>query len=58
MQFSEAWLRTMSDPRIDTGELCRRLTMAGLEVEEARPAAPPLERVVVAEVKSYLQSLD
>ncbi len=50
MQFSEAWLRTMADPPIDSAALCHRLTMAGLEVEEARPAAAPLEGVVVAEV--------
>jgi phenylalanyl-tRNA synthetase beta chain len=40
MKFSEHWLRTLVDPQLDTAALCERLTMAGLEVEEATPAAP------------------
>jgi phenylalanyl-tRNA synthetase beta chain len=51
MKFSEAWLRTMCDPPIGSPELCERLTMAGLEVEEAVPAAPPFDRVVVARIE-------
>ena len=51
MQFSELWLRTMCNPPVDSAELCERLTMAGLEVEEAKPAAPPFTGVVVAEDK-------
>ncbi len=50
MQFPESWLREFSDPPISTAELAERLTMAGLEVESLRPAAPPFHGVVVAEV--------
>jgi phenylalanyl-tRNA synthetase beta chain len=50
MRFSERWLRTFVDPAIDTAELCERLTMAGLEVEETSPAAPPFSGVVVARI--------
>lgn len=52
MQFSESWLRSFVDPDIDTASLSHLLTMAGLEVEEERPAAPPFSGVVVAEVLS------
>ena len=51
MKFSERWLRTMADPPIGTTELCEKLTMAGLEVEEAVPAAPPFSGVVVARIE-------
>ncbi|MCC7216273.1 MAG: phenylalanine--tRNA ligase subunit beta [Burkholderiales bacterium] len=50
MQFSELWLRTMCNPPVDSAELCERLTMAGLEVEEAKPAAPPFTGVVVGRI--------
>ena len=40
MQFSEQWLRTFVDPQLNSAELGHLLTMAGLEVEEAEPAAP------------------
>jgi len=52
MKFPESWLRTMCDPRIDSAELCERLTMAGLEVEEAVPAAPAFDNVVVGRIES------
>ena len=52
MQFSEHWLRTLCNPPISTAELSHRLTMAGLEVEEYQPIAPPFTGVVVAEVVS------
>ena len=51
MKFSEHWLRTMADPQIGSAELCERLTMAGLEVEEASPAAPPFSGVVVGRIE-------
>ncbi len=35
MKFSERWLRTMCNPPLSSAELCDRLTMSGLEVEEA-----------------------
>ena len=50
MKISERWLRAYVDPPISTTELSDRLTMAGLEVEAAEPAAPPFQGVVVAEI--------
>jgi len=47
MKFSEHWLRTMCNPSLTSADLCERLTMSGLEVEEAVPAAPPFSNVVV-----------
>ena len=52
MQFSEQWLRKLVNPPLASGELAHLLTMAGLEVEEMRPAAPPFSGVVVAQVLS------
>ncbi|OZI23705.1 phenylalanine--tRNA ligase subunit beta [Bordetella genomosp. 9] len=50
MQFPESWLRALVNPSIDTKELAHRLTMAGLEVEDLQPAAPPFSGVVVAHI--------
>ena len=50
MQFSENWLRTMVDPKLTSDQLAHTLTMAGLEVEEILPVAPPFTNVVVARV--------
>ncbi|MER2555688.1 MAG: phenylalanine--tRNA ligase subunit beta [Thauera sp.] len=50
MQFSEQWLRTFVDPQLDSAGLGHLLTMAGLEVEEADPAAPAFRGVVVAKI--------
>ncbi|MDD5366796.1 MAG: phenylalanine--tRNA ligase subunit beta [Gallionellaceae bacterium] len=50
MQFSEAWLRTLVNPKLDTDQLCHLMTMAGLEVEEAVSVAPTFNNVVVAEI--------
>ncbi|WP_417067652.1 phenylalanine--tRNA ligase subunit beta [Niveibacterium terrae] len=55
MQFSEHWLRTLVNPAIDSAELERLLTMAGLEVEEATPAAPAFTGVLVARILSAEQ---
>ncbi|MBI5923570.1 MAG: phenylalanine--tRNA ligase subunit beta [Betaproteobacteria bacterium] len=52
MQFSEHWLRSMVNPPLASGELSHLLTMAGLEVEEMQPAAPPFSGIVVAQVLS------
>jgi len=52
MKFSENWLRTFANPPLDTEELARALTFAGLEVEEIEPVAPAFDRVVVGEVVS------
>jgi phenylalanyl-tRNA synthetase beta chain len=50
MRFSEHWLRSFCNPALSTQELANALTMAGLEVEEVIPAAPPFEGVVIGEV--------
>ena len=50
MEISENWLREWADPAIDSDTLISQLTMAGLEVEGSRRAAPELVGVVVAEV--------
>lgn len=52
MQFSEAWLRSHVNPKLDTEQLCHLMTMAGLEVEQVVPVAPPFSHVVVAEILS------
>jgi phenylalanyl-tRNA synthetase beta chain len=52
MQFSENWLRSYVNPKWTSEKLAEELTMAGLEVEESRPAAEPFTKVVVAEVKT------
>ena len=50
MQFPESWLRSFVNPSITTDELSHRLTMAGLEVEEVDPVAPPFSQIVVGHV--------
>jgi len=50
MRFSERWLRAYADPAMSSDALAHALTMAGLEVEERTPAAPPFQGVVVAHV--------
>jgi phenylalanyl-tRNA synthetase beta chain len=52
MQFPESWLREFCDPPLSTEQLADLLTMAGMEVEELRPVAPPFSGVVVAQVTS------
>jgi phenylalanyl-tRNA synthetase beta chain len=50
MQFSESWLRSFCNSPMTTDELAHALTMAGLEVEEVTPAAPPFTQIVVGEI--------
>ena len=50
MRVSESWLREWVDPKATSEELAERLTMAGLELDEARPAAPTLDGVIVARI--------
>jgi phenylalanyl-tRNA synthetase beta chain len=52
MQFPESWLREFCNPAITSDALADVLTMAGMEVEESRPAAPPFSGVVVGQVLS------
>lgn len=58
MQFPESWLREFCNPPLSTAELADTLTMAGLEVEELRPVAPPFTRIVVGEIKEAVQHPD
>ena len=55
MQFPESWLRTFCNPPLTSQQLADTLTMAGLEVEELQPVAPPFTRVVVGEIKEAVQ---
>lgn len=50
MHFSEAWLREVVNPSIDTKKLVEQLTMAGLEVEGVEPASADFCNIVVGEV--------
>jgi phenylalanyl-tRNA synthetase beta chain len=55
MQFPESWLREFCNPPISTAALADLLTMAGLEVEELRPVAPPFTGIVVGEIVEAVQ---
>ncbi len=55
MQFPESWLRAFCNPPLSTQQLADTLTMAGLEVEELQPVAPPFDKVVVGEIKAAEQ---
>lgn len=55
MQFPESWLRDFCNPALTTEQLAETLTMAGLEVEELKPVAPPFSHVVVGEIMEALQ---
>ncbi len=55
MQFPESWLREFCNPPLSTEQLAETLTMAGLEVEELKPVAPPFTNVVVAEIRQAVQ---
>ena len=58
MQFPESWLREFCNPPLSTAELAETLTMAGLEVEELQPVAPPFTGIVVGEIKEAVQHPD
>lgn len=55
MQFPESWLREFCNPALNTEQLAETLTMAGLEVEELKPVAPPFTHIVVGEIKDAVQ---
>jgi len=55
MQFPESWLREFCNPPLTTQQLADTLTMAGLEVEELQPVAPPFTHIVVGEIKEAAQ---
>jgi phenylalanyl-tRNA synthetase beta chain len=50
MKLPLSWLREFVQVEADTAELCRRLTMAGLEVEKLDEVAPRFTDVFVARV--------
>ncbi len=50
MQFPESWLREFCNPPLSSQALADTLTMAGLEVEDMRPVAPPFSGVVVGQI--------
>ncbi len=58
MQFPESWLREFCDPALSTEALAETLTMAGLEVEELKPVAPPFSKIVVGEIREAVQHPD
>jgi len=55
MQFPESWLREFCNPPLSTQQLADTLTMAGLEVEELTPVAPPFSKIVVGEIREAVQ---
>ena len=55
MQFPESWLREFCNPNLTTQQLADTLTMAGLEVEELQPVAPPFTKIVVGEIMAAEQ---
>ncbi|MEO5659345.1 MAG: phenylalanine--tRNA ligase subunit beta [Polaromonas sp.] len=55
MQFPESWLREFCNPPLSTEQLAETLTMAGLEVEELKPVAPPFIHIVVGEILEAVQ---
>ena len=55
MQFPESWLREFCNPPVSTEQLAEILTMAGLEVEELKPVAPPFTNIVVGQITGAVQ---
>jgi phenylalanyl-tRNA synthetase beta chain len=55
MQFPESWLRAFCNPPLSSRQLADTLTMAGLEVEELEPVAPPFSGVVVGRILEAVQ---
>ena len=55
MQFPESWLREFCNPPLSTAQLAETLTMAGLEVEELKPVAPPFTHIVVGAIMEVVQ---
>lgn len=52
MKVSVNWLKTLIDIDLSIDDLAHTLTMAGLEVEDISPVAPPYSKIVIAEVKT------
>ncbi len=58
MKFSENWLREWVNPTLSSDELQHQITMAGLEVDGAEPAAGAFTDLVVAEITAIEQHPD
>jgi len=58
MKFSEQWLRSLVEPKVEREELVARLSMAGLEVDAVEPVAGEFSGVVVGEVLEVSQHPD
>lgn len=58
MKFSEQWLRSLVEPKVERDELVARLSMAGLEVDAVEPVAGEFTGVVVGEVLEVSQHPD
>jgi phenylalanyl-tRNA synthetase beta chain len=52
MQLPLSWLRQFCNPDLSDAELGEKLTMAGLELEELRAAAPAFSQVLVGEIQA------
>lgn len=50
MRFPERWLREWVDPKVDTEDLCERLTLLGLEVDSIERPESAFNGVVVGEI--------
>ncbi len=50
MKINYRWLKTWVDTDLDAQAVAERFTLAGLEVDECVPVAPPLDGVVVGEI--------
>lgn len=52
MQLPLSWLRQFCNPAITNAQLGDTLTMAGLELEDLRPAAPAFSQVLIGQIKA------
>jgi phenylalanyl-tRNA synthetase beta chain len=50
VKITFSWMKEFTELRVTPQELAKQLTLAGLEVESATPAAPPFSGVVVGQV--------
>jgi len=50
VKITYSWMKEFTELRVTPQELAKQLTLAGLEVESATPAAPPFSGVVVGRV--------
>ena len=58
MKFSELWLQEWVNPTLTQEELCAKLTMAGLEVDDLAPVAEQFSGIVVGKILSFEQHPD